>query len=94
MGSQRIDALRDAQHAYYKKHNRWPDRVRMHPVFAMHLRKDAELWSWCVHGADFGKNFEGMVIEETKDVHAFEVYCESLERTAPRETPALPSEKT
>jgi hypothetical protein len=80
MSSQRIDALREAQHAYYKQHARWPDRARMHPVFLMHLKKDAELWSWSwgPPGDGLGKNFEGLVIEETKAVHAFEVYCTAL----------------
>lgn len=81
--SQRVEALRKAQHEFYKKQGAWPKAVRMHPVFFTHLRHESELRSWGNPGRIVGDEFEGMKVEITKNVHAFEVRAASHVPDAP-----------
>jgi hypothetical protein len=71
--SQRVEALRKAAHEFYKEHRKWPEGVRMHPLFLMHLKHESGIWSWTNIGHADGPSFEGMTVTVTRDVHAFEV---------------------
>jgi ribosomal protein L16/L10AE len=71
--SNRIEAVRRAAQEFYKKHGKWPLAIRVHPIFKTHLMHEAELWSWGNIGNGLGLEFEGMKVEVTSDVHAFEV---------------------